>query len=112
MPLDLQNAPPPRLRRLAGLGIGLAGVFVTWLVWRQAMNDGQFSLYGALAGPAFAVLGLGLICVPGYREERLTRGEDISQLKGLELVTSRWRIILAMMFTAAVINLGFLKGWW
>jgi hypothetical protein len=112
MPLDLKNAPPPLLRRLAGLGIAAGGVFIVALVWRQAASAGMFSLYGALAGPAFGVLGLGLILFPGYREERLRRGEDISQLEGMALLTPRWHGILVGMGLAAVVNLGLLKGWW
>ena len=110
--LDLKHAPPPLLRRLAGLGIALGGAFIAYLVWRQAATGGQFSLYGALAGPAFGILGLGLILFPGYREERLSRGEDISQLEGMALLTPRWNAILIAMGLAAVLNLGLLKGWW
>jgi hypothetical protein len=112
MSLDLKNSPPPTIRRLAGLGIAFGGGFVTWLVWRQATNDGQFSLYGAIAGPGFAMLGLGLVLFPGYREERLRRGEDISQLEGLALLTPRWHAVLGASGLAAVLNLGLLKGWW
>ncbi len=112
MTLDLTNAPPPHLRRLAGLGIAAGGAFLTDLGWRQAASSGQFSLYGALAGPAFAVLGIGLVLFPGYREERLRRGEDISQLAGMALLTPRWHALLAAMGIAAVINVGLLKGWW
>ena len=112
MPLDLKNAPPPHLRRLAGLGIAAGGAFITALIWRQAQNDAQFSLYGSLAGPAFAVLGIGLFLFPGYRQERLNRGEDISHLAGMALLTPRWHGILAGMGIAAVLNLGLLKGWW
>lgn len=112
MSLDLKNAPPPSLRRLAGLGIAAGGAFVTTISWRQALIDGQFSLFGSLAGPAFAVLGIGLILFPGYRQERLNRGEDISHLDGMALLTPRWRAVLAGMGVAAVINVGLLKGWW
>jgi hypothetical protein len=38
---------------------------------------------------------------PGYREERLRRGEDISQLAGVALLTSRWHALLAGMGIAA-----------
>ena len=112
VPIDLKNAPPPLLRRLAGLGIALGGGCITWLVWRQATHDAQFSLYGAMAGPAFAMLGLGLILFPGYREERLRRGEEIGQLEGLALLTPRWLGILVGMGLAALLNFGLLKGWW
>ena len=40
--------------------------------------------------PAVFVLGVALILFPGYKEERIARGEDISGLQGWQLITPRW----------------------
>ena len=44
------------------------------------------------------VLGLAMVFVPGYRGERLVRGEDITQLQGWKLITPRWWVILGVAF--------------
>ncbi|MBZ5565049.1 MAG: hypothetical protein LAP13_21840 [Acidobacteriia bacterium] len=55
--------------------------------------------------PAVFILGLGLIIFPGYREERLARGEDISRLQGWRLITTRWWTILVVALVAGGTNL-------
>lgn len=109
--MDLQNNPPPLVRRAVGLGIMAASAWMTSLAWTQARREGQFSLAGALLGPAFAMIGLGLVLFKGYRQERLERGEDISQLQGMDLLTPRWKGVLAAAGLAAAANLALLKGW-
>jgi hypothetical protein len=65
----------------------------------------------AMLGPAFTVIGLGLLLFPGYKTERIQRGEDISQLSGAALMTPRWWGILAMAMGSGFMNLAVLKGW-
>lgn len=110
--MNLQHNPSPLVRRLAGAAIAAGGVFVTALAWRQLARDGRFLVLGGFGGPGFAVLGLGLACFKGYRQERLERGEDISRLQGLALLTPRWRGVLAAALAAGLVNLGLLSGWW
>lgn len=110
--MDLKNNPPPLVRRLVGLGIAAGGVFMTRLAWIQATRDGSFSNLGAMGGPAFAAIGLGLVLFKGYRQERLERGEDISQLEGLALLTPRWKAVLGVALLAGLGNFGRLSGWW
>lgn len=110
--MDLKNNPPPWARRLAGLGIALGGAFVTYVSHRQATRTGQFSSGGSVLGPAFAVLGMGLLLFKGYRQERLERGEDISGLEGVALLTPRWWGVLIVGLLAGLSNFGALKGWW
>ncbi|MBO0860792.1 MAG: hypothetical protein J2P21_20365 [Chloracidobacterium sp.] len=57
-----------------------------------------------MAFPAFCVVGLGLILFPGYREERVARGEDISKLDGLKLITARWWGILVVALVVGIGN--------
>ena len=110
--MDLATRPPPFFRRLAGLGIAAAGGFLTWLTWRDARSSGSFSPLGGFGGPAFVVMGLGLVLFKGYRQERLERGEDISDLQGMALLTPRWKVILVLCLGAGAVNFGLLSGWW
>jgi DNA-binding transcriptional LysR family regulator len=81
-----------------GTFICACGLFLAWLAWSQATTDRAFSLKAALIGPAFVALGLGVALLPGYREERLARGEDISRLQGWRLITPRWWAVVAVGF--------------
>lgn len=109
--MDLQTSPSPLVRRAVGLGMAAASAWMTNLSWVQARRDGQFSMAAALMGPAFCVIGLGLVLFKGYRQERLERGEDISRLHGLALLTPRWKGVLAVAIGAMLINFLLLKGW-
>ena len=54
--------------------------------------------------PACIVFGLGIIIFPGYREERIARGEDVTRLSGMKLVTLRWWIILIIAMMTGGLN--------
>lgn len=109
--MTLQTNPPPMIRRGVGLAMALAAGWMTNLSWVQLRRDGQFSMAAALFGPAFCVLGLGLVLFKGYRQERLERGEDISQLQGMALLTPRWKGVLAVALAAMAVNYALLTGW-
>ena len=109
--MDLQTNPPTMIRRAVGLAMALAAAWMTNLSWVQARRDGQFSMAAALIGPAFCVIGLGLVLFKGYRQERLERGEDISQLQGVALLTPRWKGVLAVALAAMAVNYALLNGW-
>jgi hypothetical protein len=100
-----------RMERLGGLFIATMGTLLTGWNWYLALAEGRFYLNAALLGPAFAIIGLGLILFPGYRNERIERGEDISQLSGAALITPRWWGIMAISLGSGLINLAVLKGW-
>ncbi len=91
---------PPWLRRVGGLLFIAVGGLLMVLSWREARLQGTFHLKGALLGPAFAVLGMGLVLFPGYREERRARGEELEGLTGLALLTPRWWGILVLALLA------------
>ena len=59
--------------------------------------------------PAFLVLGLAMIAIPGYKEERIARGEDISQLSGTQLLTPRWWVVLVLALAGGLGNLWLLR---
>lgn len=94
-----------RRQRFGGVLIGLTGVLFTLLTWRDALTTGQFSVRSAIAFPAFAVVGIALLLMPGYKEERRARGEDLAGKKGWRLLTLRWWIVLVVALAAGFLNL-------
>jgi hypothetical protein len=68
--------------QLGGVLLLVLGLGLTYLIWGTALDRGYFLAKAAAVGPAFAVIGLGLVAVPGYRRERLERGEDVTRLSG------------------------------
>jgi hypothetical protein len=89
---------------LVGIGIAILCGYALWHTWQTAVNEGHFSLRGSLTFPAGLVFGIALAIFPGYREERLERGEDISGLKGWRLITMRWWIIIVLALLASCVN--------
>ncbi len=110
--MDLKTTPSPLVRRLAGAGILVAGLGAAYLTERQAATEQYFSSLGGFGGPAFAVIGVGLILFKGYRQERLERGEDIARLEGVALLTPRWKGVLGAALVAGLAHFGWLSGWW
>ncbi len=103
----------PALRPFGGLFIAAVSGWLSWLAYTQAHRDGEFSMMAGLLGPAFFVIGVGIILFPGYREERLARGEDISKLEGKDLITPRWWTILVIgLALGGLHGLGLTLGWW
>jgi len=83
-------------QRLGGVFMFLLGGAATGWTWYTALNKGYYYTKASMLFPAFCILGIGLIVFPGYKEERLARGEDISQLSGSQLLTPRWWVILVI----------------
>ena len=83
-------------QQLGGLFIALIGAGFTAWTWRAALNEGYYYPKVGMLFPAFCVVGLGVILFPGYKEERIARGEDISGMNGRELITARWWAILVV----------------
>ncbi len=84
---------------MALLGAGFTG----WS-WLTALYPGYFYRKASMLFPAIIVLGLGLVIFPGYKEERIARGEDISRLQGWKLITPRWWAILIIALAAGGAN--------
>jgi len=84
------------VQQFGGAIIALASGWVSLWAWREPLTNHPLFLKGAVLFPAFTVLGLALIISPGYREERMARGEDISALRGCRLITPRWWAILVL----------------
>jgi ABC-type Fe3+-siderophore transport system permease subunit len=91
-------------QQLGGLLIALLGAGFTGWSWYTAFYEGYFYRKASMIFPAFFVLGLGMILFPGYKEERIARGEDISQMRGWKLITPRWWAIIVLALVAASAN--------
>jgi hypothetical protein len=91
-------------QRLGGVFIATVGLGFTAWCWYTTLQQGYVYLKAAAIFPAFAVIGLALVAMPGYREERLARGEDLSQLSGQQLLTPRWWVVLVLALLASVGN--------
>lgn len=97
--------PRPRWKqRLGGALIAAIGAGGTLWIWHVARSEGYVYLKAGVLMPAFLVLGLALVVVPGYKEERLARGEDISRLSGVQLLTPRWWAVLVAALAAGLGN--------
>jgi hypothetical protein len=91
-------------QQFGGLLIALLGAGFTGWSWYTAFYEGYFYRKASMIFPAFFVLGLGIILFPGYKEERITQGEDISQIRGWKLITPRWWAIIVLALVAAGAN--------
>ena len=92
-------------QRLGGLLIAAIGGGGTWWLWHVARSEGRVYLKASMLMPAFLVLGLAMVAIPGYKEERLARGEDLSGLSGMQLLTPRWWVVLVIALAAGLGNL-------
>lgn len=105
-----EYVPVPRWKqRLAGCVIVTIGGGWTVWTWYTALSKGYFYEKVSILMPTFSVFGLALIAMPGYREERIGRGEDISELSGLRLITPRWWVVLVVSLIAGYGNFLLLK---
>ena len=95
---------PRRRQQLGGLLIALLGAVLTAWTWYTGPDEGYFYRKASMLFPAFFVLGVALVLLPGYKKERITRGEDISGMRGCQLITPRWWVILAVAFGAGIGN--------
>jgi hypothetical protein len=97
--------PVPRgKQRLGGLLLAAIGAAFTAWSWHTALNEGYFYMKAALTFPSVLVVGLALIAIPGYTEERHLRGEDVSQMEGWRLITARWWAVMLIAGAASAVN--------
>ena len=98
----------PKRKRLIGGPVLIAlGLGLVWLTEDMAVHAGRVPIRGGAFGPAGIVLGLAMLVMPGYREERIARGEDISGLTGARLITPRWWGVLVIALAAGLGYLAF-----
>jgi hypothetical protein len=87
---------PSAKQRFGGCLIALLGALGTADVWYNAVHDGLFFEKASFLFPVFFVVGIAGLFFQGYKEERLARGEDISELRGWKLLTTRWRVVFVL----------------
>lgn len=91
-------------QRLGGCLIAFVSVLGTVYVWREALYQRVLYEEISMLMPTFFVVGVALILFPGYKEERIARGEDITNLKGWKLLTPRWRVIFLLALAGGIAN--------
>lgn len=91
-------------QQLGGVFIFLIGAGFSLWNWHNLLVQGYYYPKAALLFPMFVIIGLALAVFPGYREERLAKGEDISKLQGMRLITPRWWVILSAAVAAGGLN--------
>jgi len=82
------------------LGLGLT--VANWSFW---FSDGSYYPKIAFLGPAFAIIGLALVAMPGYREERLSKGQNLADYPKYKIITPRWWAVMALGLALGGINL-------
>ena len=104
-----QNIPSRKVQQIGGLFILLISLgFIVW-TWYMALFNGHYYPKAGMIFPPFFLVGLGLILFPDYRTERITRGENISHLSGLSLLTARWWTILVIGLLAGFGNFALIR---
>jgi hypothetical protein len=98
-----------RGQRLAGLIIAFVSACLIGWDWYLALTRRSFYVKASMLFPAFLVLGVGMMLFPGYREERLARGEDISRLQGWRLITVRWWVVIGVALALGAVNYALLR---
>jgi ABC-type Fe3+-siderophore transport system permease subunit len=99
-----------RKQQVGGCGLAIVAACFTGWNWYTVVTRGYFYRRASLFFPAVLILGIALVLFPGYKEERLARGEDISSLRGWKLITARWWAILAVALAAAGANMALLAS--
>jgi hypothetical protein len=89
---------------IGGVTLFFLGLGLTIMNWSFWFNDGSFYPKAALAGPAFAILGLALVAMPGYREERLAKGQNLADYPKYKIITPRWWAVLVTGLVLGGIN--------
>lgn len=96
---------PRKQQRIVGALVFLASTAFTAWEWNNALTKGYYHPKASVIFPLFAVFGLAIMVFPNYTDERIARGEDVTGLSGLSLITTRWWIISAVALGAGLANL-------
>lgn len=91
--------------RIGGLTIFLLSFTLYAFNWYRILNNSYYYPKTLGIGAALSVIGLALVVFPSYRRERIERGENIEELSGLRLLTTRWRVVLAVALAFAFGNM-------
>lgn len=92
--------------RVIGAVIGLGGLALLGYGWWIVSQGGGPRFVTSFAGPFFAVTGWALVAFPGFRTERAASGETGGGL------TRRWRRIVSVALTLALVNFLLAQSGW
>ena len=101
LPRHIPPVPLRHLERLLGLILTATGAWLTAHAWHDAAFRGDFSLPQATAGPALAVIGLG---VTFFKADR-------SALSDLFHLHPKWALLVLFAIVLGAIDAGHLLGW-
>jgi hypothetical protein len=90
--------------QIGGAMITVFSLGMTAYIWNTALTEGSFMLKGSIFFPLGAVVGVGSIFLPPPQEERLARGEDITQLNNWQIITPHWWAVLIVGVLAGFAN--------
>jgi hypothetical protein len=108
---DTQTKKLREKRLIGGMLCVLIGTGVTGFQWYLTLHHSRFFIDGeTVPSPLFVILGLGLILFPSSKEERITRGQDVSGMSGTQLITPRWWAIYVLAIGVEVLNYWLLLG--
>lgn len=102
---------PRWAQTLAGALNAVCGLFLCWLAWYLLVHDELYAPGVAFLGAAQTVLGLALMALPTYRNERLDRGESLEGRGGWRLLTPRWWGVLVVALAAGAAYAVALRPW-
>ena len=97
-------------RRIGGVVMIALGLVLIWFTEDMAVHAGHVPVKGGALGPVAIVLGLAMELMPGYREERIARGEDMPGLTGAKLITPRWWAVVVVALIAGFGYLAFVTN--
>ncbi len=97
-----------KTQQIGGAIIALPSLIGTLWTWYTAFFQDYFYQYASMIFPPFFLVGLALIFFPDYKTERISRGEDISDMEGMSLITPRWWAVLIFSLLAGFGNYIFL----
>lgn len=89
------------IERILGVALFAAGYLLTRSAWLDAGATGHFPFAAAAAGPALAVIALG---VTFFRAER-------SALRDLLHLPAKWAFLVLFALLLGAIDVGHLLGW-
>ena len=105
----MRNRLPQKMVGLVALVLGLAAAAAAW--GAPLGGDPRIRLIVA-ACAALVVLGGAMLILPGPREERLARFEDLWDMSSFQMITARWWVVIALALAVGGGNYAVVSGDW
>jgi hypothetical protein len=83
-----------------------------WLIWYEASDDAHFYLWQwSLIFPFLLIISIASIIFPGPRTERMQRGENVSAMGNLKVITNRWWFVIVLAAISGVFHYWYWFVW-